>query len=658
MSDLAVRQEAALTPLVDFIVDNLAKVIDPNKAEPVVAIAETAVRFMDTAWFWVDDTAKTAELFAVPSVHDAHPALADATLDYVLRLSRGPIIQRRSAVPDLKLINSDPENFHAYNNFFHLAGDLKRGVVSPSIRYNDDRTRGIGEYSGNLIRFRYGWRDHVVDIEAGINRWSIDQHDDRIVFSHASAIRAKPLFGAEAHVCDVTYSYTLWRDRPTVELSVSVQAMATLGGVHVSTAFDQLNRVPGFATATIGYGDRFETRAVSDEEHVTLWSGPADYMCLYESSWMPGFANGFHVNFEDGARIESVMAKWSGPSHFHWVFCAYAVGDIRRGKTSSITEQRLLTGGGNYSAPAFYRDLITAAKAGAGDIDPSVSYDVGAELNAVAVAILFARRGCYTVSPPSPERVEELRAWYDRHLDIYLKMVRIGDPGDVDRVFVRGLSFVILSLDCMARAFADGGYQETLDACVKLLLRREDPVRGAPGESIFGPPELDCHTASLLAFARAAHWGDRDRVLSEAIQRGLRAISAIRTDREPSGNVVPPYDTLLVRDDISHSKEDSGFWNFKLGLSLRAFNAIRRMQELGKLSLDQASLDQLDTLDKAARAALQSSMRPVGDTIEVLTCHRSTETNSETQPWVALGLTPAIEWEILGRTAVRNSFAP
>src|SRR2546430_7145329 len=35
--------------------------------------------------------------------------------------------------------------------------------------------------------------------------------------------------------------------------------------------------------------------------------------------------------------------------------------------------------------------------------------------------------------------------------------------------------------------------------------------------------------------------------------------------------------------------------------------------------------------------------------MEVLTSARSGETNSETQPWAALGLVPAVEWELYGR---------
>src|SRR6516162_7112013 len=79
---LAGSDNTILTPMVNFIAKELAKVIDPLQPEPIVAIAETAERINDTRWFWVDDTAKTAELFAVPNVRDAYPALADATLDY------------------------------------------------------------------------------------------------------------------------------------------------------------------------------------------------------------------------------------------------------------------------------------------------------------------------------------------------------------------------------------------------------------------------------------------------------------------------------------------------------------------------------------------------------------------------------------------------
>jgi len=98
--EASLSADAVLARMVEFIVQNLAKPLDPARPDSPVAIAETAERFNDTAWFWADDSGKTAELFAVPRLRDTYPDLADAALDYVLRLSPERIIQRRSAVPN------------------------------------------------------------------------------------------------------------------------------------------------------------------------------------------------------------------------------------------------------------------------------------------------------------------------------------------------------------------------------------------------------------------------------------------------------------------------------------------------------------------------------------------------------------------------------
>lgn len=657
--------DAFLTRMVNFIVEKLVKVIDPLQPEPVVAIAETAERFNDTSWFWVDDTGKTAELFAVPSVRDAHPALADATLDYVLRLSPDLIIQRRAAVPELRLVDANPKTFRAYNSFFNLTGDLTRGVVCPSIRFNDNRTRIVAQYSGNMIRFRYRGRRQTVDIEDSIKSWSIVEYANRIVFSHTSAIQGKPLVGTRTHVCDVTYVYTLWRARPTVKVSVALTTVsdATLGDVQVTTAFDQLSQGGAFQTAIVGRDDHFEGHSVSGKARAALTAEQADYLSLFESAVMPGFAIGLHVHLKDGAQLHDIIADGSLPGHFHWVYARYALGKIHGGETRSIVEDRLLTGGGYYSRPEIYGRVMIAAETGTGEVDPSMSYDVGAELNAVAVTILFANRGLYSVSPPTKERLQALKAWYDRHLDLYLAIVRPGEPDDHQRVFVRGLSFVILSLDCMARAYQNGRYRAQLETCVQLLLRLEVPVGGGVEESLFAthapddphPPELDCQSAALLALARAAYWGDTDRRISDAVRRGLRGILPTPRYADEGERKALLYNSIVVRKRVGGTLHDTGYWNFKLGLSLRAFNSIRQIQDLGLLSLDPHTLNHLDLLTEVSRRAIVPSVRRGDGTVEVLTCHRAGETNSETQPWVALGLVPAIEWEILGKPSALAS---
>jgi SAM-dependent methyltransferase len=645
---------AVFTAMVDFIVERLAKVIDPSAPEPVIAIGETAERFNDTEWFWVDDTAKSAELFAVPRVRDAHPALADALIDYILRLSPKQLLHRRSAVPELKLKSSDPKNFAAFNSFFNLTGDLTQGMVCHSVRYNDDRTRVVAPYTGNVVWFTYQGRRHSVDIETTIKRWSIEEKGERIDFSHTSVIDGPGLPGPEKHLCDVTYRYTLWRHRPTVELAVTVSVApdTDLEDVQITTAFDQISVGGGCEIATVGLAGEFSSVPAPDTSPAAIHVGPADYLCLYEAEVIPGFANAAHVRFRDASRIRDIVAEGSNRGFYHWVYPRYLLGDLGSEEAGTVVEDRLMTGGGYYDQPRIYHDLM-AADAGGGTIDPSVSYDVGAELNAIAVTLLFARQGLYSASPPDEARLIALKAWYDRHLEVYLQVIRpTGQAKERRRVFVRGLSFVILSLDCMVRAYGGADYAEKLQSCVKLLLRLEEPVRGGLEESHFGlligPPELDCQVAALLALARAAHWGDPEMQISGAIRRALRGISLTSAHTDPSGRIQLLYDSLLLRQEVGSTMIDTGYWNFKLGLALRAFNAVRQMHDAGSLRLDQEARNHLEILDQFARMALRPSMRWENRQLEVLTSVKAGETNSETQPWVALGLFPAVERAIIG----------
>src|SRR5207237_10778861 len=148
-----------------------------------------------------------------------------------------------------------------------------------------------------------------------------------------------------------------------------------------------------------------------------------------------------------------------------------------------------------------------------GNSEPIWSYDISAELNAVAVTLLISKQGRYR-SAPAPGRLEALKEWYDRHLAIYVEAHRPDEPGAGAPVFIRGLSFVILSLDCMTRAFGSEPYGALLSSCVALLLRLERAVEGGRGETVLAP-ELDCHCAALLALARAAVYGDPGNRISQ-----------------------------------------------------------------------------------------------------------------------------------------------
>src|SRR5947207_1657763 len=649
---LRLSADAALADMAEFIVQNLAKPLEPARPGSPIAIAETAERINDTAWFWADDSGKTAELFAVPRLRDTYPDLADAALDYVLRLSPERIIQRRSAVPELRLLDGRPESFKAYNSFFNLTGNLKTGRVCPSIRFNDDRTRFLGEYNGNALRFRYGGRRQVVDVEDAITHCSIDERPERIVFSHSSAIEARPLIGRRRHVCNLTYRYSLWKARPAIEVEAEITTLPgiTLQDVQLSTAFDQLTSGGNFDSAVVGVEGRYERRAPIGEPATKLHIGSADYLGISETRAVPGFAHGFHVRFRNGSELGDIVAEGSRSGRFHWIYPRYSLGRLAPQETRSISEDRLLTGGGYYREPDFYRHVLEGASQN-GNIDPSMSYDIGAELNAVAVTLLFSKQGRYR-SAPAPERLEALKEWYDRHLAIYVEAHRPEEPGAGAPVFIRGLSFVILSLDCMIRAFGSEPYGALLSSCVALLLRLEWAVEGGRGETVFSvpqPPELDCHCAALLALARAAVHGDPGNRISQAIHRALRGTLILLASAEQYGHPGLSLESLWIRSRTGIPPQDGGFWVYKLGVALRAFNAIRQVHAAGLLPLDGMILAYMNELAEVARRGLFAALRREGNAMEVLTSARSGETNSETQPWAALGLVPAVEWELYGR---------
>lgn len=91
---------------------------------------------------------------------------------------------------------------------------------------------------------------------------------------------------------------------------------------------------------------------------------------------------------------------------------------------------------------------------------------------------------------------------------------------------------------------------------------------------------------------------------------------------------------------------DTGFWNFKLGVTLRALNAAERASASGAVRLTDEDHTRLSVRRELCVKFLSASMREHGDLLEVLTSRIAGETNSETQPWVALGLVPIVDERI------------
>ncbi len=649
--------------LVAFIAQNLAKQASIGQRQATIAIAETAKRFNNSSWFWTDDNAKTAELLCFPPVWKRHPVLAKNAIDFVLQMSRGAIIQRRCGVPELQVVADDPRAFHVRNAFVALEGDLSRGVLRHSTRFNDGRSVDVMQHTGNYVGFTVDGRRHVADIEDGISGFAMRREDGRVVLSHSTGLLAKTgVLGRQRRsVGTITYEYTLFADRSALELCVTLtpEPGVALRDVVVTTAVDQAGKSVEFRSLCVGADSAYVTSDRLGRDARTAHVGRANYLGLIQPGSSPGFSYALHCLLTSGDRLQSVVTTCPAEDRVHWMVMRYALGAVEGGPVV-VKETRLLTAGGYYDEPGHYRDLM--ASAADGGIDPSMTYDIGAELNAVAVHYLFGVTGQYAAQVPSPSRLAELRHWYDRHLERYFGFIRPGDENVGGRIFIRGLAFALLSLDCMLRATGDRRYKARMDQGLALLLGLFDRLQVGDGiwEGAFidswtgRMPFLDVHASGLLALARCALHGDPGGRYAQAMAEATRAVRLTTATVTPGPGSSVYCDTLAVRGRVADGEvpqEDTGYWNFKLGVLLRALRSVQRAHAVGAVALHGATIQRIELLVQLATRFIRQSMREHPGTLEVLTSQRSGETNSETQPWVALGLVPSLD-EAIGAIAV------
>lgn len=661
------QPDSTLPAMVAFIKRRLVKTAEVG-GQRFPALAETAERFNDTSWFWTDDNAKAAELLAEPGLYDADPAYADAALDFVLRMSEGAVIQRRCGPPELRVLSTDPRAFRVETAFFILEGDLSQGLVRHALRFNDGRTVTAAQHTGNMVSVRQGRRDRTLDVEKNITDFAVEADEDQVAVWHSSrvAFPAVPwLRRAAKPLGRLRYTYTIRKDRPGVALRVELQLDpgVALDGCVLTTAVDQLSithgvEYRGFAVRAAGV-DRTVCGVADDR--TTLHEGPADYASIAQAGASPGFSYAIHTLLRDGARLATIQARGQKAGLLHWVLHRYRMGAVPVGGAAVVQEERMVTGGGYYDALAHYEAVLRDG-AGGGGYDPSMTYDIGAELNAVAAHILFARRGRYR-EPPAEARLQVMQAWYDRHVQRYFDFIRPGESDDLSRVFTRGIAFVALSLDCMVRATGDARYRAQLDLACSIILRTQKRLPCGRDEHDITfvdtwagrVPFLDNHASCVLALARAAWHGDPGGTLSQAVREGILGIKLYSGVVDLGAGHTVAADSLATLNTGGHEHADTGFWNFKLGMVLRALRAASHAADAGKLDLDAAARRRLATRQAICLDVLAQSMRwhrdgagnMDGDMMEVLTARIAGETNSETQPWVALGLVPVVDEAIV-----------
>jgi hypothetical protein len=654
--------------MVAYLRTHLVKTVTLAPGDTITALSETAVRFNDTTWFWTDDNAKAAELLCEPTLYNQDSFAANAAIDFILRMSQGDIINRRSSAPELRVLSADPAAFRIETGFTIIEGDLTRGIVRHALRFNDNRTVTAAQHAPAPLCLRHGWRPLRFAPAAGITAYAITTTPTTATLSHTTTLHRPTLRPDTPPIPlgTLRYTYTIAALYPSITLTLELIPTpgTVLENVVLGTALEGLDQVGDVHYRTVAVRQRGADRFIGNIQgrNATLHQDGADYAAVIQGGASPGFSYAIHSLLPDGAKLARITAREHKRGRLHRLRHIYRLGRVQA-PGASITEHRMVTGGGYYDTPGHYAAIMGQAEGaahgrGQGTADPSMTYDIGAELNAVAVHLLFARWGKYTIAP-DPARLETLTVWYDRHVQRYFDFIRPGAPDALDRVFTRGIAFVVLSLDCMLRATNHPRYRALLATGVRLILATQRRHPGEPhAHTTFGDPWsghhpfLDNHAACILALARAAWHGDPDAAIAGTVHEAIRGIRLHTGTIDIGGGHLVAYDGLAVLDPSNGRRPDrplhvdTGFWNYKLGLTLRALHATLAAADAGILPITAEQRLQTCLRIDLARHQLASSFRHHGPQLEILTSRLAGETNSETQPWVALGLIPILDQQI------------
>jgi hypothetical protein len=241
--------------------------------------------------------------------------------------------------------------------------------------------------------------------------------------------------------------------------------------------------------------------------------------------------------------------------------------------------------------------------------------------------------------------LDELRSLFDEYLNHYSALFVNIHEKQRNSIFSRDLSFVILGVVTMCRATNAADYLRLLARLCDVLLEFEvrSHISGDPASGFLmrmTSPRVayvDCQSAALLALTQAARYLDDPR-LAAAIERGL-ASYCVETCAVVAGgpDEIDTVSTSMV-DRFGTRRSENAFWNFKAGMTLRFLAALRSSPNPSLRAMVARHRARMASFDTILRQQLERSITHGEEVIEIRTAVAAGETNSETQPWVMLGL--------------------
>jgi hypothetical protein len=611
------------------------------------AIAETALPIAGDSWFWTDDNAKVLEFLSRPELWQRFPRQTNEILHFVRAMCHGPLIFRRVSAPRLEPTETRGTLSGYRHSLMDVKYDLPRGEVIAGLRFHDERNRDNLQMAGNYVEFTHRHDRFKLEVASAISDVDARQHGHTLTLRHSGDLhfesRRKRL-----RLGRIAYKYGIDARSMLidVEVALEIEPGVAVRDVVLTIGHDQLGRMRYQTIATnIMPGAEPLYRAGMPTRRVLNAAGASYY--LIRQPHISGDCFAIHSMSRDPARlsgIETAVQRWG---RLRLAVARYSFPGSQCGANLVIGERKLLTGGGFYDRMIDYTALMQSEAAAETEQqavrDLSISYDYGSKLNAFAKCFAVCKAGQATTESVG---LDELRSLFDLYLNYYYELfVNIHDKQQ-NSIFSRDLSFVILGVVTMYKATNTADYLRRLARLCDILLEFEIRSYGYSGDPASGflmrmtSPRVayvDCHSAALLALTQAARYVDDPR-LAAAIERGL-ASYCVETCAVATGSPdrIDTVSTNVV-DRLGTRRTENAFWNFKAGMTLRFFAALRKSSHPSLRSIAARYGERMDLFETVLRRQVERSITQREDSIEVRTAISAGETNSETQPWVMLGL--------------------
>jgi hypothetical protein len=626
----------------EFLVRHMYRPIELGDGENCFAIAETALPIEGDSWFWTDDNAKVLEFLSRPELWQRFPRQTAEILRFVRAMCRGPLIFRRVSPPRLEPLTMQ-DGFTRYrHSLMGVKCDLSRGVVMAALRFHDERNSDHLMLTGNRVEFTYRGRRSKLRVEPAIGHVGAVQDGHTLSLHHSSDLYFKSRW-KQLRFGRITYCYTI--DARSmfidVEVALEIEPGVQATDVVLTIGHDQPGRMYYRTIVTENEPEaRPLYRAGMPCHRLHNAAGAAYY--VIRQPYISGDCVAIHSISRDPAglsEIETVVRRfgWLGRT-----VARYSFPGSQRGARLVVRERKLLTGGGFYDRVADYAAIMRGADSamatGQAVCDLSTTYDYGSKINAFAKCFSVCKAAAVTVAAPLSDP-EELGQIFDFYLEHYFNLFVNVHEKQPNSIFSRDLSFVILGVVTMFRATQAAAYLGRLRRLCEVLLEFEVRFHDATGNPASGflmrmnSPRIafvDCHSAALLALTQAVRYLDDPRFIA-VIERGL-ASYLIETDT-PGESV----STSMV-DRRGTRRTENAFWNFKVGMTLRFFAALRQSPNAALRSIAARYAARMELFETILRRQIERSITQREDSIEIRTSVSAAETNSETQPWVMLGL--------------------